>query len=40
MCLNRPVIDQLSSDIQEYIISLEKIVEENNNRIQDLEIML
>ena len=32
MCLNRPVIDQLSSDIQEYIISLEKIVEENNNR--------
>ena len=38
--MNRPVIDQLSSDIQEYIISLEKIVEENNNRIQDLEIML
>ena len=36
--MNRPVIDQLSSDIQEYIISLEKIVEEKNNRIQDLEI--
>ncbi len=38
--LNRPAIDQLSSDIQKYIISLEKIVEENNNRIQDLEIVL
>ena len=38
--MNRPAINQLSSDIQEYIISLEKNVEENNNRIRDLEIML
>ena len=40
MCLNRPAMDHLSRDVQEYIISLETNLEEQKNRIADLEIML
>ena len=38
--MNRPALDNLSPEIQEYITRLEKNLEENNNRIKDLEIML
>ena len=40
MCLNRPALDHLSVDVQEYIITLETSLEEQKNRIADLEIML
>ena len=40
MCLNRPVIDNLSSEVQEYITCLETDLQEQKNRISDLEIML
>ena len=40
MCLNRPAMDHLSRDVQEYIITLETNLEEQKNRIADLEIML
>lgn len=40
MCLNRPALDHLSGDVQEYIITLETSLEEQKNRIADLEIML
>ena len=40
MCLNRPVIDNLSPEVQTYITSLETDLEEQKNRIADLEIML
>ena len=40
MCLSRPAMDHLSRDVQEYIISLETNLEEQKNRIADLEIML
>ena len=40
MCLNRPVIDNLSPEVQEYITCLETDLEEQKNRIADLEIML
>ena len=40
MCLNRPAIDNLNQDVQEYIISLETSLEEQKSRITDLEIML
>ena len=40
MCLNRPAMDHLSRDVQEYIITLETNLEEQKNRITDLEIML
>ena len=40
MCLNRPVIDNLSAEVQEYITRLETSLEEQKNRIADLEIML
>ena len=40
MCLDRPVIDKLSVEVQEYITSLETDLEEQKNRIADLEIML
>ena len=38
--MNRPALDNLSPEIQEYITCLEKNLEENSNRIKDLEIML
>ena len=38
--MNRPVINNLNQDVQEYIISLESSLEEQKNRITDLEIML
>ena len=38
--MNRPAMDHLSRDVQEYIISLETNLEEQKNRIADLEIML
>ena len=40
MCLNRPAIENLNQDVQEYIISLETNLEEQKSRITDLEIML
>ena len=40
MCLNRPAVDNLSPEVQTYIISLETSLEEQKNRIADLEIML
>ena len=40
MCLNRPTVDNLSPEVQTYIISLETSLEEQKNRIADLEIML
>ena len=40
MCLNRPEIDKLSPEVQVYITSLETDLEEQKNRIADLEIML
>ena len=40
MCLNRPALDHLSGDVQKYIITLETSLEEQKNRIADLEIML
>ena len=40
MCLNRPAIDNLNQDVQEYIVSLETNLKEQNKRIADLEIML
>ena len=38
--MNRPAIDNLNQDVQEYIISLETNLETQKNRIADLEIML
>ena len=38
--MNRPAIDNLNQDVQEYIISLETSLEEQKSRITDLEIML
>ncbi len=38
--MNRPEIDNLNQDVQEYIASLETKLEEQNKRIADLEIML
>ena len=38
--MNRPAIDNLNQDVQEYIASLETNLEEQNKRIADLEIML
>ena len=40
MCLNRPSIDNLNQDVQEYIITLETSLEEQKTRIADLEIMV
>lgn len=40
MYLNRPEIDNLSPEVQVYIASLETDLEEQKNRIADLEIML
>ena len=40
MCLNRPTVDNLSPEVQTYIISLETSLEEQKNRIADLENML
>ena len=40
MCLNRPVVDNLSPEVQTYITTLETDLEEQKNRIADLEIML
>ena len=40
MYLNRPEIDNLSPEVQAYIASLETDLEEQKNRIADLEIML
>ena len=38
--MNRPAIDNLNQDVQEYIVSLETNLKEQNKRITDLEIML
>ena len=38
--MNRPAIDNLSAEVQEYITCLETNLEEQKNRIADLEIML
>ena len=38
--MNRPSIDNLNRDVQEYIISLETDLEVQQHRITDLEIML
>jgi transposase len=38
--LNRPAIDNLNQDVQEYIITLETSLEEQKTRIADLEIMV
>ena len=38
--MNRPAIENLNQDVQEYIISLETNLEEQKSRITDLEIML
>ena len=40
MCLNRPVIDNLSPEVQEYITCLETDLEEQKNRIADLEMQI
>ena len=40
MYLNRPPVDKLPAEVQTYIISLETNLEEQKNRIADLEIML
>ena len=40
MCLNRPSIDNLNQDVQEYIITLETSLEEQKTRIADLEIIV
>ncbi len=40
MYLNRPEIDNLPPEVQVYIASLETDLEEQKNRIADLEIML
>ena len=40
MSLDKPVIDNLPSEVQAYINSLETSLEEQKNRLQDLEIML
>ena len=38
--MNRPSIDNLNQDVQEYIITLETSLEEQKTRIADLEIMV
>ena len=38
--MNRPAIDNLNQDVQEYIITLETSLEEQKTRIADLEIMV
>lgn len=38
--MNRPAIDNLNQDVQEYIITLETSLEEQKARIADLEIMV
>ena len=38
--MNRPTVDNLSCEVQEYIISLETSLEAQQHRISDLEIML
>lgn len=38
--MNRPAIDSLNQDVQEYIITLETSLEEQKTRIADLEIMV
>ena len=38
--MNRPEIDKLSPEVQVYITYLETDLEEQKNRIADLEIML
>ena len=38
--MNRPSIDNLNQDVQEYIITLEASLEEQKTRIADLEIMV
>ena len=38
--MNRPAIDNLNQDVQEYIVSLETSLEEQKTRIADLEIMV
>ena len=38
--MNRPTIDNLNQDVQEYIITLETSLEEQKTRIADLEIMV